>query len=1083
MRNVKNRIILGIGIFIILLALAGTGSAKSAYSAAGADCSYCHKSIVDGDYSLTTHGSYFRAVHKFNGLTVPNNASSCLTCHPDLSSFLPLTSVGSSYNKTHRYNATTLASQMLPEPGCANCHVNAIGNNFNFLTGTPTYLTSSVCQDCHKPKYDNWSNTLHRVMLTPKDKAQAMGIPEPEVGWAGISYVIVTKFQFAYINTTGYFLSKNDEYDTEKQTFVNSSHAGGAYGTCGRCHTTGWDTSSKILPGFGGTFSEPGIACERCHKPAGNGHQVVVNYSGNLCTECHTGGNHGTGWENGEHAPPPYENGTSCMFCHSSFDQYKNQGATIANATGVSCGVCHNIHDMTDSKYAATFSQSTFNATTWSEVANAKLAFFNATASIAAGTDVFDDLSSINLLYPGIDSSRKDASYGTAPINVTGKADSTKLCSMCHYRHGIAHMSGVNFSHANGAAECVDCHMEGANAKVGKGMMKNHDNKVDSGRSCGGVKCHGTSATSDPLVANGSASMQTRFNEWGASLHNDQQVGGFAGPFNNTTGIGKSRPNSCNVCKSPINWNPATDYNSTNVPNLVNVPITEENFHGIRCDICHPLHDMGNWFEETFAIYGAEKSIGLYEKVKVGTRYKGTYKLVKDSTELCGSCHSNDHPRLKAIGSYAEPGWPIDQANPNSVHGFPAAELFVGSWKQTGLLEFECISCHLATTPSIVDNVSIPSAQRSRGHSFQPNATLLQLNTACSSCHVNGSKLGTVSNSIEEVQVKAHNKYNATNLIVTAALNNIKAYAGEKNTSRTLIAQAYWNVRLVSSDASWGVHNPAKVNQLLDDAVRLANQSIAALPSNVSAMGDTAGLYSTSTGTFFLRNNNSAGPADTTFQFGPAGSSDFVPLTGDWEADGSTEVGLYQNSTGTFFLRNNNSAGPADITFQFGPAGSGDFVPLSGDWDNDGINEAGLYQKSTGIFYLKNSSSPGPADITFQFGPAGSSDFVPITGDWDVDGTTEVGLYQMSTGTFYLKNSFSPGPADTTFQFGPAGSSDFVPITGDWEADGTTEVGLYQTSTGVFYQKNTFSPGAADNTFQYGPIGGVTPLSGNWNGK
>jgi len=821
MKIVKKRIILGIGILILLMALAGTVSAKSAYSAAGADCSVCHTSIVDNNYTLTPDGNYFRDIHKFDGNRVPPTASSCLTCHPDLTSFLPLTSIGSSYNQTHRYNETTLASKMLPVPGCANCHVNAVANNFTFLTGSPTYLTSSVCQDCHKPKYDKWSNTLHRVMLTPKDKAQAMGLPEPEVGWAGISYVIVTKFQFAYINTTGYFLAKNDEYDTENQTFVNSSHAGGAYGTCGRCHTTGWDTSSKLLPGFSGTFSEPGIACERCHGAAGNGHQIVVNYSGNQCRECHTGGNHGTGWENGEHAPPPFEIGSSCMFCHSSFDQYKNQNVTEEAATGVSCGVCHNIHDMTDAKYAATFSQGTFDATTWSEVADSKLAFFNATASRAAGTDIFDDLSSINLLYPGIDSSRKDASYGTAPINVTGKSDSTKLCSMCHYRHGIAHMSGVNFSHGNGAAECVDCHMEGANANVGKGMMKNHDNKIDSGKSCGGTgtRCHGTSDIGNALFGNGSRSMQKRFDEWGASLHNDKQVGGFA--FNQTTGIGKSRPNSCNVCKSPVNWNPALDTNYSNVL------ITTENFKGITCTICHPLHSMDNWFGLS-AIFGDSKSIALYEKVKVGTRYKGTYGMVKDSTELCGSCHSNDHPRLKAVGSYADPGWPINQSNPNSAHGFPAAELFRGSWKQTSLLEFECTSCHYATLTS-VNGTSLPQDQRVRGHSFQANVTLLQLNTACSSCHVTGSKLGNISTTIEDIQGPLHDKYNLTNVIVTGALNNVKAFTGENSSSRQKIAQAYWNTRLVNSDKSWGVHNPTMANQLLDEAVVLANAANASL--------------------------------------------------------------------------------------------------------------------------------------------------------------------------------------------------------------------------------------------------------------
>jgi hypothetical protein len=60
-------------------------------------------------------------------------------------------------------------------------------------------------------------------------------------------------------------------------------------------------------------------------------------------------------------------------------------------------------------------------------------------------------------------------------------------------------------------------------------------------------------------------------------------------------------------------------------------------------------------------------------------------------------------------------------------------------------------------------------------------------------------------------------------------LATIKAYNGEKNMSRTMIAQAYWNMRLVSSDESWGVHDPVKVNDLLNESSTLANDSIAAL--------------------------------------------------------------------------------------------------------------------------------------------------------------------------------------------------------------------------------------------------------------
>ena len=67
-----------------------------------------------------------------------------------------------------------------------------------------------------------------------------------------------------------------------------------------------------------------------------------------------------------------------------------------------------------------------------------------------------------------------------------------------------------------------------------------------------------------------------------------------------------------------------------------------------------------------------------------------------------------------------------------------------------------------------------------------------------------------------------------------SALATIKAYNGEKNLSRDKIAQAYWNLRLVSSDESWGVHNPVKVNNLLNESSTLANDAIEALGSTAT---------------------------------------------------------------------------------------------------------------------------------------------------------------------------------------------------------------------------------------------------------
>jgi hypothetical protein len=100
----------------------------------------------------------------------------------------------------------------------------------------------------------------------------------------------------------------------------------------------------------------------------------------------------------------------------------------------------------------------------------------------------------------------------------------------------------------------------------------------------------------------------------------------------------------------------------------------------------------------------------------------------------------------------------------------------------------------------------------------------------------------------------------------------------------------------------------------------------------------TVGLYDPATGTFFLKDTNSAGPADSTFNYGPGrnpgigvGDLGWLPLAGDWDGKGTTTVGLYSPGTGTFFLKDTNSAGPADMTFNYGPGGLG-WTPLVGDW-------------------------------------------------------------------------------------------------------------------------------------------------------
>ena len=101
-------------------------------------------------------------------------------------------------------------------------------------------------------------------------------------------------------------------------------------------------------------------------------------------------------------------------------------------------------------------------------------------------------------------------------------------------------------------------------------------------------------------------------------------------------------------------------------------------------------------------------------------------------------------------------------------------------------------------------------------------------------------------------------------------------------------------------------------------------------PTNSASPGlETIGLYAPATAAFFLRNTNSAGATDITFNYGPSG---LTPLVGDWNGDGVDTIGLYDPAGAAFFLRNTNSAGATDITFNYGPSGLG-YKPLVGDWN------------------------------------------------------------------------------------------------------------------------------------------------------
>ncbi len=235
--------------------------------------------------------------------------------------------------------------------------------------------------------------------------------------------------------------------------------------------------------------------------------------------------------------------------------------------------------------------------------------------------------------------------------------------------------------------------------------------------------------------------------------------------------------------------------------------------------------------------------------------------------------------------------------------------------------------------------------------------------------------------------------------------------------------------------------------------------------------GDTIGQYDPGTATFFLRNANSSGVPDVPpFNYG---LSNWTPLSGDWNGDGTDTIGAYNADTATFFLRNANNSGVADAAFNYGIPG---WVPLAGDWNGDGTDTIAVYNPATATFFLRNTNDSGVADATFNYG---LPNWTPLAGDWNADQADTVGVFNADTATFFLRNFNSSGPADiAAFNFG---GSAWLPVTGDWNSDGIDTIGVVDPATSTFYLRDVNLSGVPDiPPFQYG-VPGWVPLAGDWN--
>lgn len=195
---------------------------------------------------------------------------------------------------------------------------------------------------------------------------------------------------------------------------------------------------------------------------------------------------------------------------------------------------------------------------------------------------------------------------------------------------------------------------------------------------------------------------------------------------------------------------------------------------------------------------------------------------------------------------------------------------------------------------------------------------------------------------------------------------------------------------------------------------------------------DDVGIFRPSTREWKLRLPNGRSFTEITLTFGIDGD---LPVAGDWNGDGIDTIGIYRPSDNRWILSNgpntNNTTPPENIDLVFGQAGD---LPISGDWNGDGTDTPGLLRPSNNQFILSNGFQATVDIAPFSFGAAGSR---AMAGDWDGDGVTTIGVFNPGTGVMSLNNTNSSGNGvgDIVFSFGLNG--DF-PLAGDWDGKAPT---------------------------------------------
>lgn len=240
------------------------------------------------------------------------------------------------------------------------------------------------------------------------------------------------------------------------------------------------------------------------------------------------------------------------------------------------------------------------------------------------------------------------------------------------------------------------------------------------------------------------------------------------------------------------------------------------------------------------------------------------------------------------------------------------------------------------------------------------------------------------------------------------------------------------------------------------------------------------------------------------------GQADTLPVVGDWNGDGKTELGFYVAGQWYLDVNGNGQWDETDLWAQLGTEGD---QPVTGDWDGDGKTDIGIVGRSWPRDPLAAALEPGLPDAQNLPGAKpknlppspeeatdgqrllqrtlrgkvrtdlidhvflyGASQDRPVVGDWNGDGVATIGLFRDGRWQLDTNGNGRIDDEDQSFHFGQPGD---LPVVGDWNGDGIDDLAIYRDGLWILDTDGDRQLTSADARIHTGP--GI-PVAGDWNG-